>query len=420
MLRLFFSLLFVFSLSNAEDLLDLNKLYINESAPMLQDISIRRMAGIVSKNDGVNIIVGQDVNSTVSFYMDKKIPKLLPAFRNVLSENGYSLQFKSGFYFVHHNLADEFRGYHTYTMRGDVYQSLKPMLKGLKHTYLPSTNKIVFDVDPDQYQAVQNVLSVVDIPRDVYNFKITIFDIDLDKLNQTGIDTAALGQIVTDNFNYFVSMVNMINLQSVPYASGDSKLSLYSALNYLDQHSIANIRTSTIINTLDGVESVIKNVHRVPYLKSTNTISDAKTQDTNSYDYMDIGLSLGLTPHYLTQRRVTLGFSLNYSLPVGTATSELLPKLSEKSFNNVIRLNKGQSIMVGGFRTVSQTGDQSKIPVLGDLPVLGNLFKTSSNNNNRRATYIIIEYLPGTLSGSYARRSYKKMSKKFNNTMSMF
>jgi type II secretory pathway component GspD/PulD (secretin) len=379
-------------------------------------MSIKDFASLVSSNDHVNIMISKDINASATIYMYVKKDKLLPSFKLALSLNNYKLLSRDGFYYVVRDIKKEFKSFKTYQLRSDIYNYIKPMLS-IKHTYIPTLNKLVFRCSNEDYLLFKEVLQSIDKLRQSYNFKVTVFDLDSSLLNNEGFDTSIITNFTTQNASFFIDLLRVTQSKALPYLTDNKKFSFYSFVDYLNGKSLAKIEVSTIINTLDNVASELENVTRVPILKSSTTIEDTKTKDTNSYAYENIGSVLKLKPHFLDKDTAYVDFNFKYSLLLdkikSSEGSQYLPSYNQKSINNIIRLKKGQAVLVGGFKRENQSLVNSSVPLLSDVPLLGSLFKNKKISKTNVITYILIEYMSDSqnISGKYIKKEFHQYKK---------
>ncbi len=412
------SLSFSHAVQNSNELFGIDP--INDD--MFDHMTIKDFAGLVSQNDHVNIMLSDDVNTSMSIYMFTKQPKLLNSFKLALSMHNYQLKRKSNFYYVTKDIKKELNTFKTYQLRSDIYQYIKPMFSSVEHVYIPTLNKLVFKCSDENYALFKGVLKNIDNLRQSYNFKVTVFDLDSSILNNKGFDTSVITKFASHNTSFFVDLLRVTQSKALPYLQDDKKLSFYSFIDYLNSNSAAKIQVSTIINTLDNVPSKIENVTRVPVLKSSTTITETKTNNTNSYDYQNIGSVLQLKPHYLDKDTAYVDFNFKYSLLLdklkSNEGSSYLPSYNEKSVNNIIRLKRGQAILVGGFKRKNQSLVKSSVPLLGDIPILGNVFKNKKLSTSNVTTYILIEYMKNAISSTQISKEIKQFT--LDSTLGLF
>lgn len=380
----------------------------------LKRMSIKDFAQLVSSNDHVNIMISDDVNADTNIYMYARQSRLLPAFSLALSLHGFKLQNKNGFYYVVKDTEKELRSFHIYQLRSDIYMQVKPMFLNIEHTYLPANNRLVIKCSDDEFRLLSSVLSRLDSSRRAYNIKITVFDLDSSFFKNRGIDTSLVSQFSSGSVSYFIDLLRVTQTKALPYLSDTSKLSFYSFIDFLDSKSAAKIKLTTIINTLDGVPSHIDNVTRIPVLKSSVEVQETNTKNTNQYDYQNIGSTLTINPHFVDKSTAYFDLKFSYSslidsLQSDNQNSQYLPTYTEKSVNNVIRLKRGQAVLVGGFKRMNQSAVKNDVPFLSNLPALGNLFSYRKVKKSYVTTYILIEYM----SAAVKQETIKKRIQKF-------
>ncbi|MBA1420893.1 MAG: hypothetical protein FAF03_08585 [Epsilonproteobacteria bacterium] len=413
--KIFYILLCSLSLSHAVQ--NSNELFgidpINDD--MFDHMTIKDFAGLVSQNDHVNIMLSDDVNASMSIYMFTKQPRLLNSFKLALSMHNYQLKRKSNFYYVTKDIKKELNTFKTYQLRSDIYQYIKPMFSSVEHVYIPTLNKLVFKCSDENYALFKGVLKNIDNLRQSYDFKVTVFDLDSSILNNKGFDTSVITKFASKNTSFFIDLLRVTQSKALPYLQDNQKYSFYSFVDYLNSNSAAKIQVSTIINTLDNVPSKIENVTRVPVLKSSTTITETKTNNTNSYDYQNIGSVLQLKPHFLDKDTAYVDFNFKYSLLLdklkSNEGSQYLPSYNEKSVNNIIRLKRGQAVLVGGFKRKNQSLVKSSVPLLGDIPGIGNIFKQKKLSSSNVTTYILIEYMKNAVTSNQINNEVKQFTR---------
>jgi general secretion pathway protein D len=124
-------------------------------------------------------------------------------------------------------------------------------------------------------------------------------------------------------------------------------------------------------------------------MQTSSSVTDGGTQRTN-YEREDIGLTLKVKPRVSSDVKLTL--EINTLLEnlkvrsVGTSNPDTL----KKEINTTAILSNGESVIIGGLIENKNEIVEEKVPVLGDIPVLGELFKNESNLNRKNNLVIIV------------------------------
>jgi len=97
-----------------------------------------------------------------------------------------------------------------------------------------------------------------------------------------------------------------------------------------------------------------------------------------SYNYIDTGIILAVTPRVGHDRSITLWLKpesaiYRAGLAIHIFTSNAAPIISSREAMSEVRVQDGETVMIGGLQKNEETVDKSKTPLLGDLPVVGKL-----------------------------------------------
>lgn len=164
------------------------------------------------------------------------------------------------------------------------------------------------------------------------------------------------------------------------WASGALQLQL-SALE--SDNRSKTISTPKVV-TQDRKEAEIKQGYQIPYV--------ARDSDgTTTTAFKDAVMSLKVTPRITPDDKIILDISINKDEPDYTNTNiEGEPGISTKSVTTQAMVDNGATLVVGGVYQETLSNTVTKVPVLGDLPVLGNLFKSRSRENRRNELLFFI------------------------------
>jgi len=88
-----------------------------------------------------------------------------------------------------------------------------------------------------------------------------------------------------------------------------------------------------------------------------------------------------------------------------------IPTYNQKTVNNIIRLRRGQAVLVGGFKKATQTLVDNSVPLLSSLPVLGSVFKSKKLSHSDITTYILIEYMEDDIPAKAIKHEFSQFNK---------
>lgn len=174
---------------------------------------------------------------------------------------------------------------------------------------------------------------------------------------------------VTRNFNGSENIPGIIRFGR---GAGGFPYEFYymAQLNALISDGKANILARPNITTIQGHEAVINIGSEVP----VPTISTTDATTTTSIEYREAGIILRCTPRINEDGYITVDVHTEVSSPFYVEDMKAY-RFQKRSADTIVRLKDGQTMVIGGLIGSDEARQMSKIPFLGDIPILGNLFK---------------------------------------------
>ncbi|WP_198335404.1 type II secretion system secretin GspD [Psychrobacter celer] len=185
-------------------------------------------------------------------------------------------------------------------------------------------------------------------------------------------------------------------------------------LQALDSTTSANLLSMPSILTLDNEKASILVGQNVPFVTGSYTTSgNSSTNPFQTIDRQDIGINLNVIPHIGNNGTVRLEVSQEVSSVVPGSTGNASGLITNKSLiNTTILADDQQTIALGGLMRDNTTTRQQKVPGLGNVPVIGRLFR--SDNDSTQKSNLIIFLQPtilrdGGAVASVTERKYNQM-----------
>ena len=150
-----------------------------------------------------------------------------------------------------------------------------------------------------------------------------------------------------------------------------------------------NILSTPQILTTDNEEATINVGKNVPY--QTRSAAETGTETYSSFEYKDVGQILKITPYVSQDRFVRL--VINYEgtqLDDLATTSADRPTTLKRAIDTTVIVKDKGTVVIGGLIDDSMTKTTYKVPCLGDIPLLGWLFKTNSNAKDRTNLFVFL------------------------------
>lgn len=160
-----------------------------------------------------------------------------------------------------------------------------------------------------------------------------------------------------------------------------------------------NVLSKPRVVTMDGQEARIQVGKRFPIVAPSTAFQPATTS------FEEIGIILTITPHISKDRIITMEVHQEISDITGYNPNNQ-PIISKRDAKTVVYVRDGEVITLGGLLSDSQTDTVSKIPLLGDLPLIGYLFRYTKKSNNK--TELVIMLCPKVLKDEGIKEEEKR------------
>ena len=220
-------------------------------------------------------------------------------------------------------------------------------------------------------------------------------------LNAVGVQSGQLASGSTAT----MSDLNFVNLPAVAqggYAPASMAVSLFGSsankflnleISALEADGRGKIISSPRIVTADQIKAMIQQGTKIPYQQATSS-------GATSVAFVDATLKLEVTPQITPEGNVIMSVEVNKD-SVGASTQGI-PSINTKSVKTQVLVENGGTVVIGGIFEQTERSDEAKVPLLGDVPVLGNLFKTKTNSMKK--TELLIFLTPRVVSERTAAR----------------
>lgn len=301
-----------------------------------------------------------------------------------------------------------------------------------------SLNALVVRADPAMMQEVMNVIEQLDQRRSQVLIQAAIVEVSGDNAQQLGVQWAAgdpakgVGLINFSNAGTSAATLAAA-LSVVPPALtgiGDGAAigigksdtnskgdrTFYGALiQALATVSNANLLSTPSILTLDNQEAKIVVGQNVPFITGTSTSTSSTTANPfQTIERQDVGITLKVTPHIGEGGTLRLEIEQEVSavLPsaAGINSADLIT--SKRSIKTVVLADDGQTIVLGGLIQDDHKKTISKVPLLGDIPLLGYLFRSTSESKTKQNLLVFLQptlLRDSTSTAELSQRQYNAM-----------
>ena len=281
----------------------------------------------------------------------------------------------------------------------------------------PATNSLIITAPEPLYRNIRSIVDQLDTRRAQVVIESLIVEVTADKAAEFGIQWQALGGIdnsgtaVIGGTNFGVGGQNIINAAQNIGSLGQGLnlgllrgrinipgvgevLNLAFLARALQTNADANILSTPTIQTLDNEEAKFLVGQNIPLITGSFTqTGGAATNPFQTFERKDIGLQLRVKPQISEGGVVRLAIYQELSSIQNTLTAAQGGIITNKrSFESTVLVEDGNIVVLGGLIEDRTDNSKSQVPVLGDIPVVGGLFRYE--NRGRRKTNLLVFLRP--------------------------
>jgi len=258
-----------------------------------------------------------------------------------------------------------------------------------------SSNALILKAPPNLMQAVRSIINKLDISRPQILIEVIIAEIGMNRSKEISTEwnptpdgdvkfgtrfptgTSAANNIVGGFSPGTVETLGS-GLSLGVFQSGNLK----ALIKMLQSDASANILSTPTLVTLDNQAALIKVGEKVPFAIGTTNNDNVGGNPFTSFDREEVGLSLTIKPQITHAGGIKLQIEniLSNIVPnTATTNSGNNPTTSERTIITNVMVNDGKILVLGGLIQDSWQKTLSKVPFLGDLPLVGFFFRTHKN-----------------------------------------
>ncbi len=274
-----------------------------------------------------------------------------------------------------------------------------------------NTNALIVRALPQDYEAIKGVIEKLDIKRRQVFVEAAIMEVSLSTLRELGFEFRFLNDFTTDtvkgaggtNFGGIGAAATgpegLASLSGLAVGvvkgkftfRGQEFVNVGALLRALESQSGVNILSTPQLLTMDNQEAEIVVGENVPIITSRTVTTGGNVQA--SVERQDIGVRLRLTPHITEGEYITLDIYQEISSlaeSVAFDPNQVGPLLNKRFANTSVIVKDSETVVIAGLIKDDTKDVLHKVPLLGDIPILGNLFKYTKKQKDKTNLLVFI------------------------------
>jgi general secretion pathway protein D len=284
-----------------------------------------------------------------------------------------------------------------------------------------ATNTLVVMAEREDYKILETIIKQLDVPRPMVYIEALIMEVNANKAFNLGVEWRGLKEVndtsaafigsggasstTPGGYNILDGLTTVTSTGTIAAAFpagfsmgiigagikiGDILFPNIGAVvqAYKTDQEVSILSTPQLM-TLDNEEAEINVGSNVPYITQQQSTATTVGVNYNTYEYRDVGVILNITPHINEENFIRLKISQQVTKVTSPSTSAT-PTTLKRTAKTTVVVKDNETIVIGGLVGDSTQDNTYKVPLLGDIPILGWLFKTHSTSREKTNLYVFL------------------------------
>ncbi len=275
-------------------------------------------------------------------------------------------------------------------------------------TSAPGGDSVIVTTTPDNYEAVRQIIASLDaVPRQVM-IEAIVAEVTITKDSELGFSANGLLSKILDKNNTGSIILNVpgpnfvsgspntttVNNTAVGLQSTITGVNYSGLIQALESDTRVKVLATPRVFTSNSQEAEVDITTKIPYIQGTTTATTGAS--TSQITTADIGYILNVTPRITRQGQVTLDVRSqadnlqSYTTLGSGANASVYPVVNDRYVDTEVTAQDGQTIVLGGLINTTDTLNVTKIPLLSDIPLLGQFFRGRQKTTTKTELVIFL------------------------------
>lgn len=355
-----------------------------------RDAPLKSVLDVVSKVSGLNFFYDKDVRSDLKVTVFAKNTSIEGAMRLLLVTNQLEEKVLSdNTILIYPSTPQKLKDYQTLSVRTfylanadvkSVANSIKTIVKTTDLVADERLGLIIMRDTPEAIRIAERIVALQDLSDPEVMLEVEVMEVKRTRLQELGIqwpDQLTLSPLQAGDTPLTLNALRHLN-QSTTQATVGSLV-----VNAHRDDSDGNILANPRIRVRNKEKAKILIGDRVPVITTTSTSTGFVSESVN---YVDVGLKLEVEPNIYLDQEVAMKVNLEVSSIVKEVLSKsgtLAYQIGTRNADTVLRLKDGETAILAGLISDEDRTSANKIPGLGSLPLVGRLFGSQKDDNQR-------------------------------------
>lgn len=363
---------------------------------MARDASLSEVLRVLADRSGMNFVVGEGVTREKITIILNNTP-LDEAINLLVRASGLSYEIiGNSILIAEPDKLKEEVGLSAYVVElkyaraEEVAASLADLAKNIKIDM--GGNRLICYTSPRTILEIERIVKAIDKPHILVLLETRLIEVSMDKLDRYGLNWEILTQGTDAGDGMLKTSITLPEKALKDGLKFDGAIrgpiSMTAAIDLMARNGDARILMDSKLTTTNNREASLHIGEVVPYvIQSYNLSSSGANQQIEKEN---VGVILTMTPSINEKNQITLSLSPEVSSITGWRAD--VPLVRVRRTSTTVRVENGQKVLLAGLLSEEKVEETGKLPLLGDIPIIGLLFQNKRVENKR--TNLIIEVVP--------------------------
>jgi general secretion pathway protein D len=367
-----------------------------------RDAPLKQVFEVIARRSGLNFVFDKDVKTDQKASIYLKNSTVESAVYYLLMTNQLEQQVLDGnTILIYPNVTAKLKEYQEMVVKTfflanaeakSVANTLKTILKSRDVVVDEKLNLLIVRDNPEAIRLAERLVALQDVAEPEVMLDVEILEVKRTRLLELGVawpSSVTFGPLISSGGTALtINDLNNLNRRTISVSS----LSLTANANKTDGDS--NLLANPRIRVRNKEKAKILIGDKVPVITSTIS-AGVGGFNTESVSYIDVGLTLNAEPTIYLNNEVAIRVSLEVSNLVNqveTKSGTKAYQIGTRQASTMLQLKDGENQVLAGLINNEDRSNGSKVPLVGDVPILGRLF--GSTTDDRQKTEIVLSITP--------------------------
>lgn len=273
---------------------------------------------------------------------------------------------------------------------GNISSGTTQSADGVRITANPDNNTLLIFARPDRHRMIEQAIAALDRPSAQVAIEATIAEVALTNNLGYGVQYFLKGK--GGSVGLFQSATNAAIGRVIPGFNlligpeTDPRV----VLDALREVTEVKVLSSPSVVVMDNKPATLQVGDEIPIVTRTaQSVTNPDAPVVNNVEFRETGVILNVLPRITANGSISLKIEQEISAVLG-GSNTLTPTISQRKVDSTVSITSGQTVLLGGLISEKQDKGRKGIPLLGDIPVIGDAFRTNSNNARRTELIVMI------------------------------